>query len=141
MLIKMIVLTIIGLAGGFAIAGGVFAFIIMIGILPRLAGRTRTAWAGWHYETAVIVGGVVGNLISLFSLHVPVGYVGLILFGVFSGMYVGCFAMALAEVLNVIPIFSRRIHLRKGFSIIVMSMAIGKTIGAFYQLCIPLWQK
>ena len=43
MLIKNLLLIFAGVAGGFSIAGGVFAFIVMIGVLPRLAGRTHTA--------------------------------------------------------------------------------------------------
>ena len=141
MLIKSLILVLIGLASGGSIAGGVFAFIVMIGVLPRLAGRTHTAWAYWQYESAVIIGGLIGNLVTIFSLNLPVGYVGIVIFGVFSGMYVGCFAMALAEILNVLPIFSRRINLKEGMPYMVVVMAIGKALGSFYQLCIPIWQK
>ena len=49
MLIKNLLLILAGAAGGFSIAGGVFAFIVMIGVLPRLAGRTHTGWAYWWY--------------------------------------------------------------------------------------------
>ena len=141
MLIKSLLLVLIGLAAGGSIAGGVFAFIIMIGVLPRLAGRTHTGWAYWQYENAVIVGGLIGNLATIFSLKLPIGYVGMGLFGLFAGMYVGCFAMALAEVLNVFPVFSRRIHLKEGMPYMVVAMALGKSLGAIYQLCIPIWQK
>lgn len=141
MLIKSVLLSLIGLAAGVSIAGGVFAFIVMIGVLPRLAGRTHTAWAYWQYENAAIIGGFIGNIISIFSPNIPIGNIGIGIFGLFSGMYVGCFAMALAEVLNVMPIFSRRIHLKEGMPYIVVAMAIGKAVGAFYQLCVPIWQK
>lgn len=141
MLIKSVLLSLIGLAAGVSIAGGVFAFIVMIGVLPRLAGRTHTAWAYWQYENAAIIGGFIGNIISIFSPNIPIGNIGIGIFGFFSGMYVGCFAMALAEVLNVMPIFSRRIHLKEGMPYIVVAMAIGKAVGAFYQLCVPIWQK
>ena len=141
MLIKSLLLVLIGLAAGVSIAGGVFAFIVMIGVLPRLAGRTHTAWAYWQYENAAIIGGFIGNIISIFSPNIPIGNIGMGIFGLFSGMYVGCFAMALADVLNVMPIFSRRIHLKEGMPYIVVAMAIGKAVGAFYQLCVPIWQK
>lgn len=138
MLIKYIILILIGLAGGLSIAGGTFAFIVMIGVLPRLAGKTHTAWASWQYENMVIAGGLIGNILYLFPMHVPVGYVGLGLFGVFTGIYVGCFAMALAEVLNIIPIFSRRIKLKAGLAIIISAIAIGKALGSFYQMVLPV---
>lgn len=138
MLIKYLILTVIGLAGGLSIAGGTFAFIVMIGVLPRLAGKTHTAWASWQYENMVIAGGLIGNLMYLFPTKIPVGYVGLAMYGLFSGIYVGCFAMALAEVLKVIPIFARRMQLKEGLSIIIMSIAIGKALGSFYQLVMPV---
>ena len=139
MLVKYVLLAVVGLTSGLSIAAGVFAFIVMIGIMPRLAGRTRTAWAFWEYENAVLVGGFIGNLCSIFSVHIPLGYVGGAIFGVFTGMFVGGLAMALAEVLNVMPIFSRRLHLRQGMAAIVLSLALGKALGAWYQLCYPVW--
>lgn len=139
MLVKYALLCLVGLAGGLAIAAGVFAFIVMIGILPRFAGRTHTAWAAWGYENAVLIGGLIGNLCCIFSVYLPVGYVGSAIFGLFAGMFVGGLAMALAEVLNVIPIFSRRLHLRKGMAAIILSLALGKALGTWYQLCYPIW--
>ena len=53
-----------------------------------------------------------------------------ILFGVFAGIFVGCWAMALAEILNVFPIFVRRVKLVKCIPYIILSIAIGKGIGA-----------
>lgn len=138
MLIKDLLLVIIGLAGGLSIAGGTFAFIVMIGVLPRLAGRTHTASAYWEYENMVIAGGLLGNFLYFFPMQVPIGYVGLAIYGLFAGIYVGCFAMALAEVLNVVPIFSRRIKLKEGMAIIITAIGIGKAIGSFYQLVIPV---
>ena len=138
-LIKNIILCLVGLAGGFSISAGVFAFLVMIGILPRLAGRTHTAWAYWSYENAVMVGGIIGNLCSVYSIKIPLGFLGETLFGVGAGIFVGCLAMALTEVLNVIPIFSRRIHLRQGMSAIILSIALGKAFGSWYQLCYPVW--
>lgn len=137
MLVKYALLGIIGLASGFAIAGGTFAFIVMIGVLPRLAARTRTAWAYWQYENMVILGGLIGNILYLFSVRIYVGYFGLIVIGLSVGIYVGCFAMALAEVLNIIPILAKRIRLRVGLAIIVSAMAIGKALGTFYQMALP----
>lgn len=139
MLVKYILLGLVGLATGLSIAGGVFAFVVMIGIMPRLAGRTHTAWACWGYENAVIVGGFIGNLCSVFSMSIPLGYIGGAIFGLFAGAFVGGLAMALAEVLNVMPIFSRRLHLRQGMAAIILSLAVGKAFGSWYQLCYPIW--
>ncbi len=57
----------------------------------------------------------------------------LIAFGLFSGIFVGCMVMALAEILNVIPIFTRRIKVTSGLSFIIISIALGKIIGSWFQ--------
>ena len=51
-------------------------------------------------------------------------------FGIFAGMFVGCFAIAIAEMLNTIPVFTRRIRLGKGIGIVMLFLALGKTIGS-----------
>ena len=51
-------------------------------------------------------------------------------------MFVGAWAMALAEIVNTIPIFERRIKLREGLTTMIISMAIGRSLGAilyFFQ--------
>ena len=60
------------------------------------------------------------------------------MFGGFSGMFVGCLAMALAEILNVVPIFANRIQLKKGMVYVIQSIALGKAVGAFMQMCYPI---
>lgn len=139
MLIKYCILALMGLAAGLSIAGGIFAFLIMIGVVPRLAGRTHTASRSINYETTVIVGGAIGNVLSVFFIHIPIGYLGSVVFGLFSGIFVGCFAMALAEILNVIPIMAKRLRLKDGMMYFLVAIAIGKMVGTWYQLCYPIW--
>ena len=58
------------------------------------------------------------------------GGVILILWGFFAGMFVGCLALAIAEMLNSIPIFSRRIGFRHGLGIAITAAAFGKLTGS-----------
>lgn len=132
--IKEIILGVIGISGGLVVAGGVFAFITMLQVIPRLSARTGTANKIMLYESSVILGGVLANIIWVFEWKIPLGVIGLFAFGFFSGVFVGCLAVALAEVLDVIPVFSRRIGLKYGVPVIVLFMALGKACGAFYQL-------
>lgn len=134
MLIREAILIVIGIAGGFVVGGGVFAFITMIGVIPRLADRTKTAVKIYQYETAIIWGGTLGNIVSLFSFRIPLGVPFLAATGLFFGIYVGCLAVALAEVLKVIPIFIERLKLQKGLKWIILSVALGKGTAAVYQL-------
>lgn len=43
MWIKQIILGILGVSSGFAVAGGMFAFLIALGVVSRFAGKTHTA--------------------------------------------------------------------------------------------------
>lgn len=134
MLINDIILIFIGLTAGIVVAAALFAFLTMIGVLIRLASRTNTANYIGLYEDMAVLGSCIGNIILLFEIHVPVGTIGLIFIGLFSGSFVGCLAVALEEVIQVFPIFMHRIKLKIGMPILVLCLAIGKGIGAFYQL-------
>ena len=130
---QMILLAIIGISAGFAVSCGVFAFISMIGIPPRLAGRTHTARHISLYETMIILGGILGNLVTVLNPNIFGGKVILCSFGFFSGIFVGCMALALAEALKAIPVFAHRISLRKGMVLLVLATAAGKFCGSLYQ--------
>ena len=63
MWINHILLSLFGFASGIAIAAGTFAFIIMIGIIPRVIGRSHTGEHILCYENAVLLGGIIGNIV------------------------------------------------------------------------------
>jgi len=134
MLIKIILLIIIGTASGVIVAGGIFAFITTIGVINRLAAHSDSADKIHLYEDIVVLGATFGNIVILFQPAIPFGIVGLIIFGLFSGCYVGCTAVALAEVTKVFPIFTKRIQLRTGTSFLLLCMAMGKALGSLYQM-------
>ena len=131
--IKYFVLVLIGLGSGFAVASGIFAFITMLGIIPRLAARTKTARHIVWYENMIVLGGALGNIWIVFLNPFPATTLLLILYGLFAGMYVGCLVMALAEMLRVIPILGNRAQIKEGFYLIPAAIAIGKLTGTLFQ--------
>lgn len=136
MWIRQIFLVLIGLSASFIVAGGVFALITSVGIVTRLTGKTHTAKHIKSYETAIALGATVGNLAFFLSfpawIH-PFSFVILLVFGAGAGIYVGCLATALAELLNTSAIFTRRMKLIKGFGGMVLSVALGKLCGSLLQ--------
>ena len=109
MWIRHAFLGLFGFSAGIAIAAGTFAFIIMIGIVPRIAARSNTAKHTFCYENAILLGGLCGDLLSVFlDVQIPGGRPLLILYGFCAGIFVGCVAVALAEILKALPIFLRR---------------------------------
>ena len=133
MWIRHIFLGLFGFAAGIAIAAGTFAFIIMIGIVPRIAARSKTAKHTLGYENAILLGGLSGDIFSVFlDLQIPGGRPLLILYGFCAGIFVGCVAVALAEILKALPIFFRRVHVKEGLPWLILFMAIGKMLGSFF---------
>ena len=130
MLANQILLAIIGLSAGVLVAGGLFGFIVSLGVVSDFADRTHTGKYVLLYEDAVIVGGILGNLMYVYNVSLTGGAVTLSIFGLFAGVFVGGWAMALAEVLNVFPIFVRRIKILKAVPYIILSIAVGKGIGS-----------
>mgnify|MGYP000568657776 FL=1 len=133
MWIRHIFLGLFGFAAGIAIAAGTFAFIIMIGIVPRIAARSKTAKHTLCYENAILLGGLSGDILSVFlDLQIPGGRPLLILYGFCAGIFVGCVAVALAEILKALPIFFRRVHVKEGLPWLILFMAIGKMLGSYF---------
>lgn len=130
MWIQQIVLGILGLSAGITVAGGLFSFIIELGVLADFADRTHTGDSILLYEDAAALGGAAGNLLFVYQIPLPGGEPLLAVFGLLAGIFTGCWAMALAEVLNVFPVFIRRIDLAKCVSWAILGMALGKGAGA-----------
>lgn len=133
---NQILLAIIGLSAGAAVAGGLFAFIVELGVIADFADRTQTADHILLYEDSTALGGIFGTIFLLFHIRIPFGNWIVPVFGLLAGIFVGCWSMALAENLNVFPIFIRRVKIVRYVSAFVLSMAVGKGIGVlafFFQ--------
>lgn len=152
MFLKEILLAVIGISFGLFTAGGVFTVLIAVGLVPRFAGRFHVGRKILVFEEAVIFGTLTGGILSVSDYSRGIGsYVlqhqlfgqvmtpviwnvaGQIILGgmgIFSGIFVGSLAMAIAEMLDTIPIFSRRICFRRGLGIAILAMALGKAAGS-----------
>lgn len=131
-----ILLAAVGLSAGAAVAGGLFAFIVELGVVADFADRTHTANKILFYESCVALGGIIGNIFYVFRLNLPAGTWFLALYGILAGIFAGCWAMALAEILNVFPVFIRRARVVRYLTAFVLSIALGKGLGAclfFFQ--------
>lgn len=136
MLSSNILFAIIGLSAGILVAGGLFSFIIGLGVISDFADRTHTGEHILLYEDSVALGGMIGNLIWIYEIASPfqmsdfLGEFVTLFFGLLSGVFVGCWAMALAEMLDVFPIFIRRFKVIKYVPHMILAVAVGKFVGA-----------
>ena len=134
---KIMFLWIIGISSGIMVSAGVFTVLFVVGLVPRFAGRTDTARCEIFYEECLIFGAILADVLSVFPIKGSLGKspsllltVLIVLIGIFAGIFVGCLSIALAEVLDGIPIFARRVKLKMGVSIAVLAVALGKIAGS-----------
>ena len=128
--LKYFVAVLIGLGSGLVVSGAVFAFITIVGIVPRLAQKTHTERHVRVYESAIVLGGIFGTLTGVVRFTLPIGSVPVAVLSLANGVFFGALAMSLAEVLNVIPILTRRGRLQQGMFYFVLAIALGKLVGA-----------
>lgn len=113
-----------------------FSFIIGLGVISDFADRTHTGEHIFLYEDSVALGGMLGNIFWVYHLSIPGGSLLLLVFGIFAGIFVGCWSMALAEILNVFPIFIRRVKIIKCIPYLIAAMAVGKESGRLYSFIV-----
>ena len=131
--IQDVVMAVSAFSCGFLVAGGVIALIVGLGIVTRLVGITHTAKENHWYESMVFAGAVFGNMLTVYQIPLPFGRAGLAVLGVSAGIYTGGWIMALAEMVHMFPIFSRRIGITTGISMIIWNLALGKILGSLLQ--------
>ena len=152
MFLRQLLLVVIGVSSGLIVSAGVFTVLISVGLIPRFAGKMHVARKIFVLEEMVVLGTLAGGFFSIFSdwgmvgafvrehelfgaaatqgLWNLIGTVFLMIFGIFAGIFVGCLALAIAEMLNTIPIFARRIGFRHGLGIAILAVAFGKLTGS-----------
>ena len=151
MLLKQVFLFVCGLSFGLLSSAGVFTVLVSVGLIPRFAGKMHVAKKVFALEEAVVFGTIFGGFFSVFEDYGHIGAflltnrifgdatavvvkmagtIFLSLGGIFVGMFVGCLALAIAEMLNSIPIFTRRIGFRHGLGVAITATALGKLAGS-----------
>ena len=134
-ILREIILSVIAFLAGAGVSAGVFAFVLVIGVVPRILRCSRIENI-ILIENVMICGVVAGNISSVLDTAYNLGFANMPKVPVSNIcgniIIVGCIAVALAEILHTFPIIYKRMKLRAGLGIIVISMAIGKAMGALY---------
>ncbi len=122
----------LGLCAGGVVASAAVAFLIGLGIIPRYAGITHTADRILLYEDTMMLGALAGNVFYVFHLRIPLGPWGLGAYGLFAGIFLGGWILALAEMADIFPVVARRIKLQHGIPVVVVAIALGKIVGSLW---------
>ncbi len=104
-------LIIFGLSSGIMVGAGVISLLILVGIIPRMAQLSNTRSFINFYEKILVIGTFLGALISIQNISISIGKIGVIVFGLSYGIFVGFLSSGLAEILDYIPIASRRLKI------------------------------
>ncbi len=115
---------------GVVIAGAVFAFIIIIGVIPTIITKTRTKSHIKFYENVIVMSGILGTIIEFTNIRLSLPKIFVVSFGFSAGIFVGCLAISLAETLDVLPVIFRRFKMNIGLSYVVLALGLGKMVGS-----------
>lgn len=124
---------VIGFSSGIVIGAGYLAIMTVLGVLPRLAQLSKTTSHINRFGFAPIVGVIVGTYMTFFDITLSLHNVSLIIWGFIQGIFIGMVAAALAEILNVFPLLSRRIGLQRHLFSLLLAIVCGKVIGSLFQ--------
>ena len=144
MLIRQLLLIVTGTSYGLLSAAGVFTVLVAVGLIPRFAGKTHTARYVLLYEEMVIFGTLAGCFVTIFPEYSQWGnylrehFPEQMRLWTAAGMFIGCLALAIAEMLDSIPIFARRISFRHGLGGAILGMAAGKICGSLFYFATEL---
>ena len=149
---KLLLLAIIGFSFGLFVSAGAFTVLLSAGMITRFSGKLAIAKHNLLFEECVILGVLWADFwdillcIKRSEARTPI-FVSwcldiakmiphvmqlafLVAQGLFVGIFVGCLAMTIAELLDAIPIFARRIRMKKGLEWATLFIAIGKLVGS-----------
>lgn len=138
--VHFILLLCFGFSAGFVTAAAYVAFISMLGIFPKIAAKTKTAKECILYENILMLGILCfallyfcisyssAGILQTQLLPKEFGIIFLIMFGLFGGIYIGFLIGGLSEILNILPIYARKTHIKKRISYAIYFFAIGKGI-------------
>src|SRR5690625_3885122 len=117
---------VIGFSGGLAVGSGFIAFLLVLGIIPRLTQLSKTRNLLTVYSACVILGSIFGTFLSFTNIHWNLPLAILIIWGGLHGIFNGMLAAALTEILNVFPILSKRIGMKQYLFWLLMAIVFGK---------------
>ncbi len=114
-----------GLFCGILISAGLAGFIVGLAIIPTYAVRSHTTRHIFLYENISMLGILFGNSVYLFHFFLPGKNILLGIMGFGFGFFLGAWILA-----DIFPALQKRLSINNGYFWILLSLAVGKSIGA-----------
>ena len=121
---------------GLIVGAGVVSLLTLLDLVPRLCQISNTYEYVKHYEYVLVGSGIFGCLVSLTDLNIHFNKVFLSAVALANGIFIGLLACALAETLDVIPVFERRFRLQKYLKYILFVLIMGKMLGSLFDFLV-----
>ena len=123
----------IGVSAGALVSGGICSLLTTIGIVNRLAFKTKTVSKIKLYENTILFSAIISTFIYLIEPRINLAGIQsdilMAFYGIFTGIFVGCLGLSLAEALDASAILFRRVKLKRGFKYVICCAALGKFVG------------
>lgn len=129
---KSILMALIGLSGGITVGSAAAAFLTLIKVVPRIAQFTETKNYIRIFQLTMIIGATIFSFLYFSNFSLRISKYLAIPVGLIMGIFLGLFASALAEVLNVIPVFAKKFKVKNELWYIIAALIAGKLAGSFY---------
>lgn len=122
----------LGFSSGLVIGGAFAAFVALLEIIPRLVHISQTEEYIVFYQNAYILGVITFTIFYFSDFNMELNNIGVGIIGLTMGTFTGIFSSALAEVLNVIPVMSKKLRIKEESKYIIYVLLFGKVAGSFY---------
>lgn len=127
-----LLLIVIAFGGGLTVGSAAAAFITILQIVPRLVQITNTKKQIKIYQLDIAISFVLFVVIYFSNFHMNLPKIIVILIGLLSGTFIGLLSSALAEVLNVIPVMSKKLKIKDNLRYVIWALMGGKVSGSLY---------
>ncbi|MFZ7120593.1 MAG: stage V sporulation protein AB [Eubacteriaceae bacterium] len=130
----------IGFSAGLSVGTSVISFLVILRVIPRIIEIFKESYHIYFIEIALALGSVVSSVIYLNGFSIKTNFIVIIFLGLLIGVFIGMLAGALNEILNVVPIVTKRLAIEKYDKYILISLSLGKTVGSLVYWLIPfIW--
>ena len=137
-LLKSILSCIIGLSGGITVGSAIAAFITLLKFVPRISQITETGKKIVFYGYSLMLGATIFSFIYFLDLNLRFHWFIVLVISGIIGIFLGLFTSALAEVLNVIPVFAKKFKVKHELIYIIGALIFGKVLGSIFYFLIFL---
>lgn len=126
----LLILTSFG--GGVTVGTAAAAFITVLQVVPRLVQITKTHKYIKLYYWSIILSFIIFTAVYFSEFSLNINKYITIPIGLFYGIFIGLLSSALAEVLNVIPVLSKKLKVKEKLRYIIFTLMAGKVVGSLY---------